>query len=91
MILPGYIGARIEDFERELPALLGRFQGVELMDQVIRRYETVMGAIPRQFLDQAHDALYACMRGHGLSRRDGRALPRADAAQHQDGRRPAGA
>jgi hypothetical protein len=91
MILPGYIGARIEGFERELPALLGRFQGLELMDQVMQRYEAVMGAIPRQFLDQAHDALYACMRGHGLSRRDGRALPQTDAAQYRDGRRPAGA
>ena len=90
MILPGYIRARIEGFERELPGLLGRFQGIELMEQVMQRYETVMGGIPRQFLDQAHDALYACMRSHGLSRRDGRALPRADTTQRQ-GERPAGA
>ena len=90
MILPGYIGARIEGFERELPALLGRFQGIELMDQVMQRYETVMGGIPQQFLDEAHDALYACMRSHGLSRRDGRALPRTEATLRQ-GERSGGA
>ena len=90
MVLPDDIRARIEGFERELPGLPGRFQGIELMDQVMRCYETVMGGIPQQFLDQAHDALYACMRSHGFSRRDGRAAPRTDATQRQ-GERPAGA
>ena len=90
MILPGYIRARIEGFERELSELPGRFQGIELMDQAMQRYETVMGGIPRQFLDQAHDALYACMGNHGLSRRDGRALPRTDTTQRH-GEHPAGA
>jgi hypothetical protein len=82
MTLPGSLRTRIEDFERELSGLPGRFQGIELMDQAMRRYETVMAGVPRQFLDQAHDALYACMCSHGLSRRDGRTPPRVDAAQH---------
>lgn len=90
MILPGYIRARIEGFERELSELPGRFQGIELMDQVMQRYETVMGGISQQFLDEAHDALYACMRSHGLSRRDGRALPRTEATLRQ-GERSGGA
>jgi hypothetical protein len=81
MILPGDIWARIEGFERELPELLRRFEGIELREQAMRRYETIMVAIPRQFLDQAHDALYACLCSQGLARKDGRALPRGDARQ----------
>ena len=90
MILPGCIRAPIEGFERELRALRGQFHGIDLMEQAMQRYAAIMGSIPREFLDQAHDALYASMRSHGLARRDGRAPPVMEATRRL-GEHPAGA
>jgi|GEM_PF-6436654 hypothetical protein len=90
MILPGCIRPLIEGFERELRQLPGQFHGIDLVEQVMLRYATIMGSTPREFLDQAHDALYACMCSHGLARRDGRAPPVMEATRRL-GEHPAGA
>jgi hypothetical protein len=57
---------RLSAFARTLQTLCAELQGDALVDAAHRLYEEVICATRREHHDQAHDAMIASMRRHGL-------------------------